>query len=174
MSVREFARFTALLAIIAAVGAVVIVVLRARLAAIFTPRMALFGAWVVATSATVGSLIFSEGYGLEPCRLCWYQRIGMYPLVLLLLVGIATADRLAWRYVVPLASAGSVVAIYHLVVQWTPADTGACEAGVPCSLRYVEEFGFVTIPFMALAGFLAIMAFTWLAATAESNGVDES
>ena len=174
MSVREFARFTALLSIVAAVGAVVIALLRARLAAAFTTRMALSGAWVVATSATVGSLIFSEGYGLEPCRLCWYQRIGMYPLVLLLLIGIVAADRSIWRYTVPLAAAGSLVSIYHLLVQWTPAETEACQVGVPCSLRYVEEFGFVTIPFMALAGFLAIMAFSWLAATAESNGVNES
>ena len=174
MSVREFARFAALLAIVAAVGAVVIVVLRARLAAVFTTRMALFGAWVVATSATVGSLILSEGYGLEPCRLCWYQRIGMYPLALLLLIGILTSDRSIWRYTVPLAASGSVVAVYHLVVQWTPAETEACQVGVPCSLRYIEEFGFVTIPFMALAGFLAIMAFSWLAAMAESNGEIES
>jgi disulfide bond formation protein DsbB len=128
----------------------------------------------VATASTVGSLIYSEGYGMEPCRLCWYQRIAMYPLVLILLVAVAAADRAAWRYVVPLAGAGSLISIYHLVVQWTPAETGACELGVPCSLRYVEEFGFVTIPFMALAGFLAIMAFSWLAATARTNGVIES
>lgn len=169
MDAASYARFTALLAVMATFGAVVLVVLRSRLADGFSIRMALSGGLAVAAASTVGSLVYSEVYHFEPCRLCWYQRIAMYPLVLILAVALIRSDRSVWRYVMSLAAAGAVVSVYHLLVQWTPTETTACVAGVPCSVRYVEEFGFVTIPFMALAGFATVMAFMWLAATLRSG-----
>jgi disulfide bond formation protein DsbB len=115
-------------------------------------------AWVVALVATLGSLYFSEVARFEPCRLCWYQRIAMYPLVLIL--GIA-----AWRrdpgvriYALPLAVVGAVVAGYHYVLEWVPAvDAGACTVGVPCTLVWFRELGFVTLPYLALTAFLLVI-----------------
>jgi len=97
-------------------------------------RFALAGAWMVALLAMTGSLYFSEVAHYTPCLLCWYQRIAMYPLVLVL--GIA-----AWRrdlgirlYAIPLAAVGSVISAYHYLLEWFPAlDTGACVVGVPCT-----------------------------------------
>ncbi len=169
MSVAAYARFTALLALVAAVGAIVLIVARKQFRGVFTVRMALSGGLAVALASTLGSLGYSEIYDLEPCRLCWYQRIAMYPLVVILAVALVKADRLVWRYVVPLSGIGAIIAIIHLLEQWTPAEMGACGLGVPCSVRYVEEFGFVTIPFMALAGFAIIMSFMWLAATSTAG-----
>jgi disulfide bond formation protein DsbB len=119
------------------------------------------GLWVafaIAAVATVGSLWLSGGAGFTPCTLCWYQRIAMYPLALIL--GIA-----AWRrdidvrtYVIPLAAIGALVSCYHIAVERFPGlETGSCDPTNPCSLIWVEHFGFVTIPTMALAGFLAII-----------------
>jgi disulfide bond formation protein DsbB len=115
-------------------------------------------AFAIAAVATAGSLWLSGGAGFTPCTLCWYQRIAMYPLSLIL--GIA-----AWRrdigvrvYAIPLAAVGALVSCYHILVERFPTiETGSCDPNNPCSLKWVEHFGFVTIPTMALAGFLAII-----------------
>ncbi len=172
MSAASYARFTSVLALFALVGAAAIVILRRRVAPNFTLRMALTGGLVVALASTFGSLGYSEVYNMEPCTLCWYQRIAMYPLAVVFALGIAFGDRLIWRYTATLAGIGASISILHLIEQWTPTDVGACGLGVPCSVRYVEEFGFITIPFMALSGFLAILAFSWLAATIETGDVE--
>ena len=120
-------------------------------------------AFVVATTATLGSLYLSEVVHLIPCTFCWYQRIAMYPLVLLL--GIA-----AWRkdhdiriYAAVLAGVGAALAAYHRLIQAFPDLSGsACSTGVPCTAAYFTEFGFVTIPYMALSGFLLILALLWI------------
>ncbi len=120
-------------------------------------------AFAVATTATLGSLYLSEIVHLIPCTFCWYQRIAMYPLVVLL--GIA-----AWRkdhgiriYAAALASIGTVIAAYHRLIQAFPDLSGSsCSTGVPCTAAYFTEFGFVTIPYMALSGFLLILALLWI------------
>ena len=120
-------------------------------------------AFVVAATATVGSLYLSEVVHLIPCTFCWYQRIAMYPLVVLL--GIA-----AWRqdhgiriYAATLASIGAVIAAYHRLIQVFPDLSGSsCSTGVPCTAAYFTEFGFVTIPYMALSSFLLILALLWI------------
>jgi disulfide bond formation protein DsbB len=117
----------------------------------------------VAATATIGSLYLSEIANLIPCTLCWYQRIAMYPLVVLL--GIA-----AWRndhdirvYVAALAGTGAAIAGYHRLIQLFPDLGGsACSTGVPCTAAYFTQFGFVTIPYMALSGFLLILALLWV------------
>jgi len=125
---------------------------------------ALVGAFSVALLAMLGSLYFSEIAHYTPCTLCWYQRIAMYPLVLLL--GIA-----AWRrdfgirlYAIPLATIGAIIAAYHYLLEWFPQiDTGACTVGIPCTQVWFRQFGFVSLPLLALIAFLLVIAFLLLA-----------
>jgi disulfide bond formation protein DsbB len=120
-------------------------------------RLLLAGAWVVAIVATSGSLYFSAGVGFVPCVLCWYQRIAMYPLVLILGVATLTGDAKAWRYVVPLAGAGLLVAAYHVMIQLRPeAVASPCTLEAPCSARHLSLYGFISIPVMAGTAFLLI------------------
>lgn len=125
--------------------------------------VALAAAWI----ATVGSLYFSEVRGLVPCALCWYQRILMYPLALIIAVGLLRRDRGVPAYILPLSVAGIVVATYHYLVQARVFDHSiACEQGVPCAARYINWFGFVTIPLLALVAFAVVS----LATSASRSG----
>ncbi|MDH4116315.1 MAG: disulfide oxidoreductase [Acidimicrobiia bacterium] len=114
----------------------------------------------VALVATTGSLIYSEVFGFEPCRLCWYQRIAMYPLAVILVIAALRKDSSVKFYALPLAVIGGCISVYHYLLQTFPGLTGstACAVGVPCTAKYVNQFGFVSIPFMAAAGFLLIIA----------------
>jgi len=118
----------------------------------------LYAAWVVALLATVGSLFFSEVMGLPPCALCWYQRIAMYPLVLLIATGIITRDGRVRAYALPLTLAGLAVAVYHNLLYYgvIPETLTPCSEGASCTERQIEWFGFVTIPLMGLASFVAV------------------
>ena len=114
-------------------------------------------AFVVAATATLGSLYFSEIAGFVPCTLCWYQRILMYPLVLITLVGIIEKDEYLPFYVLPLSIIGMGVSGYHVLVQKGMfSNAASCTVGVPCSLSYVNYLGFITIPVMAFTAFLLI------------------
>jgi disulfide bond formation protein DsbB len=113
-----------------------------------------FGAALI---ATLGSLYYSEIRGFIPCTLCWYQRILMYPLVLVTLVGILTRDARLPYYVLPLSVVGLGLSTYHYLIQLGIIErTAACAVGVPCNARYVNYFGFVTIPLMAATAFAII------------------
>lgn len=111
----------------------------------------------VALVATGGSLYYSEVVGFIPCEFCWFQRIAMYPLALLLLVAVATRSRIDSRYIVALALVGLPVSIYHYQLQLFPEQAGVCSGLVSCTDRNVTEFNIVSIPFMAGAGFLSIL-----------------
>jgi disulfide bond formation protein DsbB len=115
-------------------------------------------AFVVAAVATLGSLYLSEVANFIPCRLCWYQRIAMYPLPILLGIAWWKRDAGVRRYALPLAVIGMAISTYHILVERFPSleGSGVCEVANPCSVRWVERFGFVTIPTMALAGFALI------------------
>jgi disulfide bond formation protein DsbB len=113
--------------------------------------------WLVALAATVGSLYYSEVANFEPCSLCWYQRIAMYPLLVILLVGALTRDRFVARYALPLTIGGSILAIYNYLVQLFPGIEVACSR-VSCSTIDVEAFGWMTMPLMSLVSFAAITA----------------
>ena len=113
-------------------------------------------AWLVVVAATVGSLYYSEVAGFEPCSLCWYQRIALYPLVVILLVGAVTRDRRVARYALPLTIAGAILALYNYFVQLFPGIEVACSTEVSCSTIDVEAFGWLTLPLMSLVGFAAI------------------
>lgn len=122
-------------------------------------RVATWLAFLVAATATLGSLYFSEVADFVPCRLCWFQRIAMYPLSVILFVGAVRRDVAVRWYVAPLAAVGVAIAGYHTLIEWRPElDTGACEAfGPSCTDVWFREFGFVTLATMALVGFLTIL-----------------
>lgn len=161
MSVQLYNRFLALLALMALVAVVALVFRPVRRAAL---RLGLGDSWRglafgVAALATAGSLIFSEVIGYEPCELCWYQRITMYPMVAIFGVDLLGEKARARRYALPLAVTGLAISTYHYLLQVFPAaEGGVCGTGVSCAARYVEEFGFVSIPFMAGAAFALIIA----------------
>lgn len=159
----------AALAILAQVAAVLVAV--AIVAALVSPRargglvgswhtlgqQAVWLAWLVAATATAGSLYFSEIADYDPCRLCWFQRICMYPLAAILLVGALLRDRRVSLYAAVFPLVGAAISIYHIYIEVNPEKEGAaCRAGIPCSTRWIDEFGYVTIPVMALSGFALI------------------
>jgi disulfide bond formation protein DsbB len=132
------------------------------------PRAAVGLACVVAAIATAGSLYLSEIVGFPPCLLCWYQRIAMYPLVLVLGMAWLTRTPGVWKVALPLPLVGGVIAAYHVALQYRPTlNVVACDAANPCSTRFVAAFGFVSIPVMAGAAFLVIAALLVAAGVAE-------
>ena len=128
-----------------------------------------FGAWLVATTATLDALFLSDVMQLAPCSLCWYQRIPMFSLTVVLAVGLFPYDRNVVRYAVPLAAIGWLLAGFHqlLVAGVLPERLEPCAQGVPCSEVAIEWFGFVTIPTLSLAAFTVILA---LLAAARARG----
>jgi disulfide bond formation protein DsbB len=114
---------------------------------------------VIGLVATGGSLYLSEVAHFTPCRLCWYQRIGMYPIPLLCGLAALRRDVRAWPYPLALALGALPISVYHVLLERYPSlDTGVCEAANPCTIVWVRHFGVVTIPFMAASGFLAVAA----------------
>lgn len=170
MTVEAVSLFLALLAIVAqatVVGALMLVLggrLSTRVGAARSAvarsvsEQALGLAFVVAAVAMAGSLYFSEVAHFPPCRLCWYQRISMYPLVPLL--GLA-----AWRrdvgirpYAAVLAGIGAITSSYHVLLERYPTlESGVCDPTNPCTLIWVRRFGYLTIPTMALSAFAVIL-----------------
>ncbi len=123
-----------------------------------TQRILILIALLAAWTATLGSLYFSEVLGFIPCSLCWYQRILMYPLSVILLIGLIRKDSGLFFYVLPFSILGIVVSTYHYLLQKTNIFTSSavCDTGIPCTTTWINLFGFVTIPFMALTAFLII------------------
>jgi hypothetical protein len=115
-------------------------------------------AWFVATVATLGSLYYSEIANFVPCRLCWYQRICMYPLAVILLVGLLLRERRVRWYAAPFVVVGVPLSLYHWLVERVDffAKSSACSAEAPCTVPWFEELGYVTLAFMALSAFLLI------------------
>ena len=120
-------------------------------------QQATWAAWFVAAVATGGSMYFSEIANYLPCPLCWYQRIAMYPLAIILLVGALLRDRRAGLYALVFPLVGAGISIHHIYIEVNPdAESATCRAGIPCSTRWIDEFGYVTIPVMALSAFVLI------------------
>jgi len=120
----------------------------------------LFLAWLIATGSTLGSLFFSNVMEFAPCVLCWYQRICLFPLVIMLAQGLFPLDRKVTKYALPLTAAGWLLAAYHnlLYAGIIPESMQPCGKGVSCSEEYIELFGFLSIPLMALLAFTVLMA----------------
>jgi disulfide bond formation protein DsbB len=122
--------------------------------------MLVFGSWLVASASTLGALFFSEIMQLPPCVLCWYQRIFMFPLVLLLPIGLFPFDTRVVRYALPLALAGWLVSLFQvlLVAGVIPEAIRPCTQGVPCAEVQIEWLGFVNIPLLSFLAFSTINA----------------
>lgn len=169
MTIETVTLFFAMLSILAAAVAAVIVV-----SALTADRFALLAAIrpvsveiaaAIAVTATAGSLYLSEVQGYDPCRLCWIQRGFMYPAAVVLVAAIVTKYRPAILVAAALAAIGLPVALFHRYEQSAGEVGGFCDQANPCSSRWVEEFGFITIPTMAAAGFVAIVALCLVAAS---------
>ncbi len=170
MSPSTVELFYAILALVAMAAIVATVGLRlaaTRIAAAGTVYRALAAAirphalwlsWTVAALATAGSLYFSEVAGFTPCTLCWYQRIAMYPLVIVLGVAVIARDATSVASARVLAVVGAAIAAYHIVLEWVPAlGAGACDPANPCTLVWFRTFGFISLPTLALTAFLLIL-----------------
>jgi disulfide bond formation protein DsbB len=151
-------------------GGLAVVGRRQPLAAI---RSALWGyelwaAFAVAAVATGGSLFFSEIAHFVPCELCWYQRICMYPLSIITLLAAIAGDFRVARYLLPLPVVGAGVSVYHLLVEnGVVSQSTACLVSAPggCATKWIEEFGYVTIPTLALTGFALLIELLGVATT---------
>lgn len=131
-------------------------------AAFWTP---LFLAWLLALLATAGALFLGEVMGKAPCVLCWYQRIAMFPLVLVLGMGLFALDARSVRYALPLACVGWGIASYHLLIFWgvVSEDLVPCGKGSSCADADVQMAGVVPIPLLSLASFTGILVALWVA-----------
>lgn len=160
MTVASFSRFFATLALLTAAATAAVWILAwlahvrpvGSLAQRFTEvrQLSLWLAFVVASVTMAGSLYYSLSAGFEPCELCWYQRICLYPLSLVLLVAAIRKDFMIWRYTIGIAAIGMVIAAYHTQLQAYPKQQSFCSTTTPCTARYVWEFGFVSLPLMNL------------------------
>jgi len=119
----------------------------------------IFICWIIASVSTLGSLFFSEIMDFPPCALCWYQRIFMFPLVLILLVGLFPFDKSIIKYALPIVLVGWGFAFYHFLLYsgFIPESLQPCSQGVSCSETYLDLFGFLTIPMLSLISFSSIM-----------------
>ncbi len=124
----------------------------------FVYRHADYFAWVIALMSMAVSLYFSEVLGFIPCNLCWYGRILMYPLVVIIGIGIIRRDKGWVTYAAPLVAAGWLLELFHSLLQWgiIPETLTRCVATVPCTTKYINYFGFVTIPFLGLLAFTGL------------------
>jgi disulfide bond formation protein DsbB len=136
----------------------------------FCRKYALYLAWVVSIVAVSGSLYLSDVIGYVPCKLCWFQRIFMYPIVILLGIACYKNDRKQIGYVLPLSIIGGLISMYHYAEQKVPALAKVlpCTQGIPCNEDYLDWFGgVVTIPFMALIAFILITTLLWIGRKSE-------
>ncbi|HET6835309.1 MAG TPA: disulfide bond formation protein B [Acidimicrobiales bacterium] len=175
MSTDQVSLFFALLALLAEIAAVgLVAALLVHAVRPTTPwpadlldavrSVALVVAAGVAIVSTLGSLYYSEVAHFPPCRLCWFQRIGMYPLAVILPIAAFRRDVAVRWYALPLAVAGGLVSVYHVLVERYPSlESGSCDPTNPCSIIWVERLGYLTIPTMALSGFALIAVLLFLA-----------
>lgn len=135
---------------------------------------ALWGATVIALVTMLGSLYLSEIADYPPCKLCWYQRIAMYPLAVILIVASLRKDRAVWTYVVPLGVIGLGISVYHYLIERFPASVSfACTDDVPCTTVWIWKFGFLSIPAMAGIGFAATITLVLLARSSAPSALRE-
>lgn len=157
---------TQILSVLTVLGQIIIVfllvclIVRKRETLSFVGRNAILFSFIVALAATLGSLFYSEAAGFEPCKLCWFQRIFMYPQVVLLGLALWKRDYRIAIYSIALSAIGAVIAAYHYLLQIGVAPSVPCSAvgySVSCSQRFVLQFGYITIPMMAFTAFILIL-----------------
>ena len=128
-------------------------------------RWLMMTAWTVALVATLGSLFFSEVMGFPPCSLCWYQRIAMYPLVLIYGVGIFSPSGQGFRFALAFVLLGWLMALYHNFLHWgiIPETASPCSQGLSCATVYIQWAGFISIPLLSLFAFSILLVLQFLA-----------
>ena len=183
MTTRDVTTFLALLAVVA--QAALVLALALLVAASVSDRarrllarvrveiadLELPAAWLVAAVATGGSLYFSEVAGFVPCQLCWYQRYLMYPLVVLLALAQVRRLRRFLPLLLPVPLAGlAISSLHHYIERHPSVESQTCRIGVPCSVRWVWEFGYISIPVLAGTAFVLIAL---LVGSAALRGVRE-
>ncbi|MES1247056.1 MAG: disulfide bond formation protein B [Actinomycetota bacterium] len=167
------------LAVLGLVGqALIVVLLLWFLVARESLRRLLWGyerwaGFVVAAIATGGSLFLSQVAGFVPCEMCWFQRICMYPLSILLLFLAWHGDNRAARYLFVFPVVGSGVSIYHILIEnHVVATPSACEiGGAGCAVKWIDYFGYMTIPTLALTAFVLLIGFLALAVAGQEETV---
>lgn len=124
----------------------------------FSKQNLLYLTFAISLSSVLGSLYFSEILKFPPCILCWYQRIFMYPLTIILAIGILRQDKKIYQYVLPFSIAGGLISVYHNLLYYKilPESAGPCTLGISCTTKFIELFGFLTIPLLSLIAFLVI------------------
>ena len=164
---EAFQLFSAILALAVLVGG-----LGTFAALVFENRMTWTSAWLtqvrasglwiicmITTGAMVGSLYFSEKVGFAPCKLCWYQRIGIFSIAIISFAAALRNDKNIARYTIVLAPIGLLVSTYHYLLEWFPTlETNVCSLDVPCTAVWFRELGFVTLCFMAGCAFITVIA----------------
>jgi disulfide bond formation protein DsbB len=129
-------------------------------------------AWLVATVATLGSLYYSLIADFVPCELCWYQRICMYPLAVILLVGVLRREGAVRWYAAAFVIVGAPLSLYHWLVERVPAfaESSSCSVVAPCTAPYFEKLGFVTLAWMCMSSFLLIGTMLALSVAGQRHG----
>ncbi len=165
--INFFGKFSALGIVVAHIAVILVLVSfiffpKSRLKIInFIGKNGILFAFLVALFSTLASLFYSQIIGFAPCQLCWYQRIFMYPLVLILFVALVKKDHHVIDYALSLAFVGGTISLYHNYVYFggKSLSCGIFARGASCLQPYVLEFGYVTIPIMALTAFALIIIF---------------
>jgi len=131
----------------------------------------MFIAWLIVTTATLGSLFLSEVMDVPICKLCWYQRIAMYPMVLILAVGLFPYDSKVVRIVGLMAAIGWIIALFQvlLIAGIIPESAQPCVQGIPCSESHVALLGFLNIPALSLITFSLVIILLKLTTRMESS-----
>lgn len=124
----------------------------------------LFLTWILVSVSTLGSIFFSYIMEFAPCVLCWYQRICLFPQVIILTTGLFPFDKRVIAYSLPLAITGWFIAFYHnlLYSGIIPQELQPCSKGISCTEKYIDLFGFLTIPMLSLISFSAIITLLFL------------
>ncbi len=156
MDPRDVSNFFALALLLSAVG-VIVAALRPSTRSELSRGAPVIVA-IAAVGATAGSLYYSEIADYIPCTYCWYQRIAMYPMAVIVPLAIVLRDRSVLRYSLALSGIGLVISIYHIQLQLFPEQSSnSCALESPCTAKWVEAFGFMTIPQMAGTTFAIIV-----------------
>ena len=137
----------------------------------FLNKNTLLFAFVIALIATVGSLFYSEIAGYIPCKLCWYQRIFMYPLPILLGIALFKKDNKISHYVIPLSIIGGIISIYHYTTQILNNSVICSAESASCASKIFFSYGYITIPIMALTAFALIIVLTYITNKNNCKGV---
>lgn len=118
---------------------------------------AIYVSLLVASVATIGSLFLSEIAHFAPCKLCWEQRIFMYPLPIIMLISLLTDDTKVRKYILPLATIGFLIATYHILLQTFPQALQCSDELISCTKKYTAHFGYITVPVMSASAFITII-----------------